>query len=143
MNTFQLPDETHVSRVQLRTANLKRLVTFYQDVIGFRVIDRGEAEASLSETGSAPAILVLNEESHAKPRPHRATGLYHFAIRYPTLDLEKRLDDHLMEQACRTTELDPPVAVLRIEICPTFPEARRREAQLKRWSRALWARPAA
>jgi predicted GIY-YIG superfamily endonuclease len=30
----------------------------------------------------------------------------------------------------------PPVAVLRIEICPTFPVARRREARLKRWSRA-------
>jgi catechol-2,3-dioxygenase len=58
INTFQLPDETHVSRVQLRTANLKRLVTFYQDVIDFRVIDRGEAEALLSATGSAPAILV-------------------------------------------------------------------------------------
>jgi len=31
--------------------------------------------------------------------------------------------------------LDPPGAPLRIEVCSAFSEARRREAQLKRWSR--------
>jgi predicted GIY-YIG superfamily endonuclease len=53
-----------------------------------------------------------------------------------TADLDQRLDDHISGQACRTTQLDPPVAFLRIEIYPTFSAARRREAQLKRWSRA-------
>jgi putative endonuclease len=53
-----------------------------------------------------------------------------------SLDLAQRLDDHITGQACCTTELDPPVAVLRIEIYSTFSEARRRERQLKGWSRA-------
>jgi len=52
-----------------------------------------------------------------------------------SLDLEQRLDDHVSGQACRTTQLDPPLALLRIEVCSTFCEARQREAQLKRWSR--------
>jgi predicted GIY-YIG superfamily endonuclease len=51
-------------------------------------------------------------------------------------DFEQRLDDHLTGQACRTTQLDPPVAVLRIETYATFSDARRRELQIKRWSRA-------
>jgi predicted GIY-YIG superfamily endonuclease len=51
-------------------------------------------------------------------------------------DLEQRLDDHLAGQACRTTRVDPPVAVLWIELQPSFSYARCREAQLKRWSRA-------
>jgi putative endonuclease len=51
-------------------------------------------------------------------------------------DLEQRLSDHASGQACRTTQLDPPVALLLIEILATFSEARTREAQLKRWSRA-------
>ncbi|HVT29796.1 MAG TPA: GIY-YIG nuclease family protein [Lacipirellulaceae bacterium] len=51
-------------------------------------------------------------------------------------DLEQRLDDHLAGQACRTTLLDPPIALLRIEIQPDFSAARSREAQLKRWSGA-------
>ena len=50
-------------------------------------------------------------------------------------DLPQRLKDHHSGQACRTTELDPPVALLHIEVCSTFSDARLREAQLKRWSR--------
>jgi len=52
-----------------------------------------------------------------------------------SVDLPQRLDDHLSGQACRTTQLDHPLAVLRVEIYSTFAEARTREAQLKRWSR--------
>jgi putative endonuclease len=52
-----------------------------------------------------------------------------------SIDLEQRIDDHISGHACRTTALDPPVALLRVEVCSTFSEARRREAQLKRWSR--------
>ena len=84
MNNFKLPDETHVSRVHLRTANLAGVLEFYQKVIGLRVIDRTELEASLSATGSTPAFLVLTEVRTANPRPHPATGLYHLAIRFPT-----------------------------------------------------------
>ncbi len=51
-------------------------------------------------------------------------------------DLEQRLDDHASGQAGRTTRLDPPISLLRFEAYPTFTAARRREAQLKRWSRA-------
>ena len=51
-------------------------------------------------------------------------------------DLEQRLVDHASGQACRTTQLDPPVALLRVEEFSTFSSARTREAQLKRWSRA-------
>lgn len=51
-------------------------------------------------------------------------------------DIIQRLDDHISGQACRTTRLDKPVAVLRVEVFKTFRAARVREAQLKRWSRA-------
>jgi len=52
-----------------------------------------------------------------------------------SIDLEQRLDDHVSGQACRTTALDPPDVLRRVEVCATFSEARQREAQLKRWSR--------
>jgi len=52
-----------------------------------------------------------------------------------SVDLEQRLDDHISGQACRKTTLVPPVALLRFEGYSTLPEARQREAQLKRWSR--------
>ncbi|MBL9210657.1 MAG: GIY-YIG nuclease family protein [Opitutaceae bacterium] len=51
-------------------------------------------------------------------------------------DLEQRLDDHHSGQACRTTYLDPPASFARLEVFAPFSEARHREAQLKRRSRA-------
>ncbi len=53
-----------------------------------------------------------------------------------TLDLEQRLDDHASGRAGRTTLLNPPVALLRVEPCSTFTQARQRETQLKHWTRA-------
>ena len=51
-------------------------------------------------------------------------------------DLLQRLDDHGSGRACRTTQLDPPTALLGVETHGTFAKAREREAQLKRWSRS-------
>ena len=51
-------------------------------------------------------------------------------------DLEQRLTDHMSGQACRTTQLDRPTDLIRVEIQDTFTNARAREAQLKRWSRS-------
>ena len=84
MNTFRLPDETHLSHVHLRTGNLARALEFYQAVIGLQVIDRSPVTATLSATGSPPVILILTKDQNAVPRPQRVTGLYHLAIRYPT-----------------------------------------------------------
>jgi putative endonuclease len=56
---------------------------------------------------------------------------------YPgaTADLKQRYDEHCAGHACRTTTLDPPLAIVYSEKYETFSEARRREAQVKRWSR--------
>jgi putative endonuclease len=53
-----------------------------------------------------------------------------------TTELEKRRQDHFTGRACRTTHLDPPVDMVYFERCGTFAEARKREAQIKHWSRA-------
>ena len=53
-----------------------------------------------------------------------------------TTDLKQRFQDHQNGQACRTTILDPPIKVVFSESYPTFSEARKREAQIKRWTRA-------
>ena len=53
-----------------------------------------------------------------------------------SLNLAQRLADHASGRACRTTLVDPPLALLRIETFNSLSEARIREAQLKRWSRA-------
>jgi len=53
-----------------------------------------------------------------------------------TTNLIRRYKEHLSGKACRTTQLDPPIALLYHEQFPTFSDARKREAQVKRWTRA-------
>ena len=53
-----------------------------------------------------------------------------------TKDLEKRCERHLDGSAGRTTALDPPVALVYSEEHESFSNARKREAQVKRWTRA-------
>ena len=51
-------------------------------------------------------------------------------------NLEKRFGEHEKGSACRTTKLDPPKSVAWIEMQTDLPAARRRETQIKKWSRA-------
>ncbi len=53
-----------------------------------------------------------------------------------TLNLPQRMADHVAGIGCKTTRNDPPLLLLLVEPHPTFSAARKREAQIKRWSRA-------
>ena len=53
-----------------------------------------------------------------------------------TANLKQRYQDHLNGCACQTTKSDPPISLDYSESYKTFSEARRREEQLKRWTRA-------
>jgi putative endonuclease len=53
-----------------------------------------------------------------------------------TTDLDRRIEEHVIGHACRTTKLDPPLKLVYAESFPDFSEARRRESQVKHWSRA-------
>lgn len=84
MKAIGLPDETRISRVQLRTAGLQRSLEFYHGILGFALVNKTNTEAALSVAANAPALLVLSEDRNAPPHPMRATGLYHVAFRYPS-----------------------------------------------------------
>ncbi|MBW2118345.1 MAG: GIY-YIG nuclease family protein [Deltaproteobacteria bacterium] len=53
-----------------------------------------------------------------------------------TTDLEQLYKDHCSGKACRTTKYDHPSELVYSESFATFSEARKREAQIKRWTRA-------
>ncbi len=53
-----------------------------------------------------------------------------------TTNLDRRFAEHAAGQACRTTKLDPSLKLVYSESFPTFSDARKREAQIKRWTRA-------
>lgn len=96
---------TTIGEVQLVVADLKRSTQFYQERLGFKVIE----ERVLREVGYQTVLgagerrlVVLNEKPGVKPRPpsgadSRMTGLYHFAVLLPNRRALARLLVHLAE----------------------------------------------
>ena len=83
MNTFRLPDATHIGYVHLRVRDLDRTLAFYLEVLGLKMVSGGAHTATLSATGRGPGLLVLTEKKDAPARPPRSSGLYHVAFRVP------------------------------------------------------------
>jgi catechol 2,3-dioxygenase len=79
-----LPDQTRISQVRLRTTSIEGLLPFYCGVLGLSASASPDCQAVLSPLPSGPGLIVLSEEPSASLRPRHSTGLYHFALRYPT-----------------------------------------------------------
>jgi len=75
-----------IGHVHLKVADIKRALHFYCDVLGFTLMQRfGEQAAFVSAGGYHHQIGLNTWESEAGlPPPFGTTGLYHFAILYPT-----------------------------------------------------------
>jgi len=52
-----------------------------------------------------------------------------------TSNIDQRYQNHLNGHACRTTKYDPAVTIIYSEKYDNLKEARKREDQIKRWSR--------
>lgn len=77
-----LPADAHIGHVRLTVRDLARSLPFYCDVLGFQELSREGLMARLSADSDRVAI-ELNERRDAVPKPHRSTGLFHFAILVP------------------------------------------------------------
>jgi catechol 2,3-dioxygenase len=112
---FSIHPATLMGHVSLKVANLENQITFYTQVLGFKLHWREGNQAGLG-AGSAD-LLRLTEEPNLK-RYRGTTGLYHFAILFPnrkelaramarlfTIRYENYPTDHIMT---KTTYLDDP-----------------------------------
>ena len=100
MTTAAIHPEVRIGHVHLTVSNLDRALQFYRDALGFEVTQRYGMSAVFLSAGGYHHHIALNTwagEGAAQPPPGR-TGLYHFAILYPTraqlATAFKRLFDH-------------------------------------------------
>jgi len=72
--------------VHLKVADLDRALSFYSDVLGFEVTQRYGTQAAFLSAGGYHHHIGLNtwESTGGSPPPPGSTGLYHFAILYPS-----------------------------------------------------------
>ncbi|HMA36190.1 MAG TPA: VOC family protein [Chloroflexia bacterium] len=81
-STATLHPATQMGMLALTVADLERALRFYQDVLGFQLLTQEATRATLG-AGDTP-LLELVGQAGARPKPARATGLYHFAILLPS-----------------------------------------------------------
>jgi catechol 2,3-dioxygenase len=75
-----------IGHVHLKVSDLERALNFYCGVLGFELMQRYGNEAAFISAGGYHHHIGLNtwESAGGKPPPPGTTGLYHFAILYPT-----------------------------------------------------------
>lgn len=116
--TTSIHPGTHIGVVTLRVANLDRSRRFYEGIMAFQALGEAPGRVVLGGQDRQP-LLELIEVPGAAPQPHRATGLYHVAILFPTRpDLGRELlrlaeaglqigqGDHLVSEALYISDPD-------------------------------------
>ena|SRR5438477_10398876 len=75
-----------IGHVHLKVADLQRALDFYCGVLGFEVTQRGGDQVAFLSAGGYHHHIGLNtwESRGGSPPLPNATGLFHFAILYPT-----------------------------------------------------------
>ena len=79
------PDVT-IGHVHLKVSDLERAVRFYRDGLGFALTGRLGDQVAFLAAGDYHHHIALNtlESRGGSAPPRGSTGLYHFAVRYPS-----------------------------------------------------------
>lgn len=81
VQAYRIPSTTRLGYVHLTVNSLDREIAFYTKVLGFNLHWREGSEAAL---GTASEILLRLSENPAARRLQNTSGMYHFAILYPS-----------------------------------------------------------
>jgi catechol 2,3-dioxygenase len=86
MSSGSIPAQARIGHVHLRVADLDRAIRFYRDLMGFDLLMRLGDEAAFLSAGGYHHHIGLNtwQSKGGEPPAPGTTGLYHFAINYPT-----------------------------------------------------------
>lgn len=83
---YIIPTQTRIGHVHLKVSDLNRSLAFYCDLLGFELVTTYGTQAAFISAGGYHHHIGLNtwHSKDAGPAPVNTTGLYHFAILYPT-----------------------------------------------------------
>ncbi|MFS0916489.1 VOC family protein [Brevibacillus sp. 179-C 1.1 NHS] len=117
MNFHQSPN-TFVREVTLKVQDLDRSLAFYQEVIGFKILNHTATKAELTADGKT-TLLSIEQLNDALPKQNHTTGLYHFALLLPkrsdlasivrhfsAMNLRIGSSDHLVSEALYLSDPD-------------------------------------
>jgi catechol 2,3-dioxygenase len=83
MEKFHQEPNIFVGEVNIKVKNLDYSLTFYQNIMGFQVLEKSDRKAVLTTDGKN-SLLTLEQPEEVVAKTARTTGLYHFAILLPS-----------------------------------------------------------
>ena len=93
---YRLPAEIRLGPVVLQTADLGRSLAYYERVLGLRILERGDGEATLGAQRDPEPLVRIRERPGVQAVPRRGRlGLYHFAVLLPDRASLGRFAGHL------------------------------------------------
>ena len=83
---YKVPDSTRIGHSHLKVADLNRALSFYQDILGFEIMQWFGDSAVFLSAGGYHHHIGLNTwySKGAGPAPQNTCGLFHTAILYST-----------------------------------------------------------
>jgi catechol 2,3-dioxygenase len=86
MSAPSIPAGTVIGHVHLKVADLDRAIRFYHELMGFDLVAQLGTQAAFLSAGGYHHHIGLNtwESAGGRPPAPGTTGLYHFAINYPS-----------------------------------------------------------
>ncbi len=84
--SYHVPSQARIGHVHLKVADLDRSLAFYQELLGFTLMQKYGTQAAFISAGGYHHHIGLNTwySKGAQPAPVNSAGLFHTAILYPT-----------------------------------------------------------
>lgn len=83
MEKYHQEPNIFVGEVNIKVKNLDYSLTFYQNIMGFQVLEKADRKAVLTTDGKTP-LVTLEQPEDVVEKTARTSGLYHFAILLPS-----------------------------------------------------------
>ena len=80
---FHEKPNTYVTNVEIKVSDLQRSLTYYREVIGFKVLHQESHKATLTADGKTALLTIVQPET-VEEKTRFTTGLYHFALLLPS-----------------------------------------------------------
>jgi catechol 2,3-dioxygenase len=83
MDKFHQAPNIYVGEVNINVKNLDYSLNFYQNILGFQVMEKSDGKAVLTTDGKTP-LLTIEQPKEVVAKTGRTSGLYHFALLLPS-----------------------------------------------------------